>query len=218
MAPIRLLHHDPAAVPPGGSEVVCSVGGPLTTGHKEPAGHLFHDFVLKQNGFWGGSNARVLSAPRTCRAVILLTCQTCAEAAPEEVDDTADQSKDMPSRSSSQSLDDQPPPGYLPPAPPAHACRPPAACHGHPAPRFASAARRKQLLTCRSNRRVDWKGSKKKKKSKRSKEADLYGLLGLQNERWTANEQQIKLGRHTLLRPSPTPCSPPPHTLLCPAP
>ena len=62
-------------------------------------------------------------------------------------------------------------------------------------------------MTELSNRRVDWKGSKKKKKSKRSKEADLYGLLGLQNERWTATEQQIKLGACTLLSPSPTPYS-----------
>jgi hypothetical protein len=48
-----------------------------------------------------------------------------------------------------------------------------------------------QLLLCR----VSWKGSKKKKKSKREG-VDMYALLGLQNERWTATEKQIKDGEY----------------------
>jgi hypothetical protein len=45
--------------------------------------------------------------------------------------------------------------------------------------------------------RVSWKGKKKKKKKDdKSKKEDLYALLGLQNERWTATEAQIKLGEH----------------------
>lgn len=37
-----------------------------------------------------------------------------------------------------------------------------------------------------------WKGKGKKKKKQRSAEDDLYGLLGLQHERWTATADQIK--------------------------
>ncbi|MEW5320503.1 MAG: hypothetical protein WDW38_011571 [Sanguina aurantia] len=42
---------------------------------------------------------------------------------------------------------------------------------------------------------VSWKGSgKKKKKGKKKTEEDLYALLGLQHERWTATDAQLKLG------------------------
>ena len=46
--------------------------------------------------------------------------------------------------------------------------------------------------------RTSWKSKgKKKKKDDKSQKLDLYALLGLQNERWTATEAQIKLGeRH----------------------
>ena len=36
--------------------------------------------------------------------------------------------------------------------------------------------------------RVEWKGKKKKKKEKQPDKQDLYGLLGLHNERWTATD------------------------------
>jgi hypothetical protein len=39
--------------PDGGSEVVCSVAGPLQIAHKEPAGKYFHEAVLKQAGLFG---------------------------------------------------------------------------------------------------------------------------------------------------------------------
>lgn len=44
---------------------------------------------------------------------------------------------------------------------------------------------------------VSWKRSKSKRKlsDKKKKDADYYALLGLQNERWTATDQQIKLGK-----------------------
>ena len=43
--------------------------------------------------------------------------------------------------------------------------------------------------------RTSWKSKgKKKKKDDKSQKLDLYALLGLQNERWTATEAQIKLG------------------------
>ena len=42
--------------------------------------------------------------------------------------------------------------------------------------------------------RVEWKGKKKKKKDKQPDKQDLYGLLGLNAERWTATEAEIKLG------------------------
>ena len=42
-------------------------------------------------------------------------------------------------------------------------------------------------------RSVSWSGKKKKKKKNGSK-PDYYKLLGLQNERWMATENDIKLG------------------------
>lgn len=41
---------------------------------------------------------------------------------------------------------------------------------------------------------MNWKSSKKKKAKGKDKGQDLYLLLGLQNERWTANANQIKNG------------------------
>jgi len=41
---------------------------------------------------------------------------------------------------------------------------------------------------------VNWKGSKKKKNKGKKEGQDLYLLLGLQNERFMATEQQIKNG------------------------
>lgn len=43
---------------------------------------------------------------------------------------------------------------------------------------------------------VSWKRSKSKRKlaEKKKKDVDYYALLGLQNERWTATDAQIKLG------------------------
>ena len=37
----------------------------------------------------------------------------------------------------------------------------------------------------------------KGKKKKKTDQTDYYALLGLQQERWTATEQQIKLGKCT---------------------
>lgn len=51
--------------------------------------------------------------------------------------------------------------------------------------------------------RVSWTGKKKKKKKDGSK-LDYYKLLGLQNERWMATENEIKLGG--LLRPNAIAC------------
>lgn len=45
-------------------------------------------------------------------------------------------------------------------------------------------------------RRTNWKSKGKKKKKGSSDRVDLYALLGLQNERWTATELQIKNGAH----------------------
>ena len=44
--------------------------------------------------------------------------------------------------------------------------------------------------------RTNWKSKGKKKKKGASDRVDLYALLGLQNERWTATELQIKNGAH----------------------
>ncbi len=46
------------------------------------------------------------------------------------------------------------------------------------------------------SRRTNWKSKGKKKKKGGSDRVDLYALLGLQNERWTATELQIKNGAH----------------------
>ncbi len=45
--------------------------------------------------------------------------------------------------------------------------------------------------------RTNWKSKKKKKKKGKDGRLDLYALLGLQNERWTATDAQIKLGEST---------------------
>ena len=44
-----------------------------------------------------------------------------------------------------------------------------------------------------------WQNKGKKKKDK-SKQVDLYALLGLANERWTATDAQIKLGEQSKLQ------------------
>ena len=44
-----------------------------------------------------------------------------------------------------------------------------------------------------------WQNKGKKKKDK-SKQVDLYALLGLANERWTATDAQIKLGELSQLQ------------------
>ncbi len=38
----------------------------------------------------------------------------------------------------------------------------------------------------------------KGKKKKQSDKEDLYALIGLANERWTATDNQIKLGKHSM--------------------
>ncbi|KAK9863220.1 hypothetical protein WJX84_011390 [Apatococcus fuscideae] len=51
---------------------------------------------------------------------------------------------------------------------------------------------------------VEWKGKKKKKKDKQPDKLDLYGLLGLNAERWTATDNEIKLAyRKTALEHHP---------------
>lgn len=53
---------------------------------------------------------------------------------------------------------------------------------------------------------VSWKRSKSKRKlnDKKKRDADYYALLGLQNERWTATEQQLRLAyRRTCLEAHP---------------
>ena len=56
-----------------------------------------------------------------------------------------------------------------------------------PVARFSSQRLTAALLRCR------WQHKGKKKKQ--SDKEDLYALLGLANERWTANDNQIKLGQ-----------------------
>lgn len=41
---------------------------------------------------------------------------------------------------------------------------------------------------------MQWKSRGKKKKNKDEERTDLYGLLGLTHERWTATDNQIKNG------------------------
>jgi hypothetical protein len=64
------------------------------------------------------------------------------------------------------------------------------ACAGALGPRIARAAHI-AFLSCRTN----WKNSKKKKSKSKKEGQDLYLLLGLQNERWMANANQIKNGK-----------------------
>lgn len=55
-----------------------------------------------------------------------------------------------------------------------------------------SNASRSSLLDDQIPEGVSWKGSKKKKKKDGGPKLDYYKLLGLQNERWMADENQIK--------------------------
>ena len=55
-------------------------------------------------------------------------------------------------------------------------------------------ARAMALTQGTRTRRTNWKSKGKKKKKGGSDRVDLYALLGLQNERWTATELQIKNG------------------------
>ena len=54
------------------------------------------------------------------------------------------------------------------------------------------------MLSQASGYRTEFK-SKGKKKKKKSERPDLYALIGLVNERWTATENQIKLGASAML-------------------
>jgi hypothetical protein len=49
----RLLQYDAALVPEGGSAVYSQTTGLTKSYGKDPAGHLFHLFALKQAGLYG---------------------------------------------------------------------------------------------------------------------------------------------------------------------
>jgi hypothetical protein len=51
--PSRLIRYDQSLVPEGGAAQLCAASGPLSIGHKEPAGHFFHTAILKQQGLYG---------------------------------------------------------------------------------------------------------------------------------------------------------------------
>ncbi|CAL8462322.1 g1855 [Coccomyxa elongata] len=112
-------------VPAGGSAVLGSLAAPVKHKNKDAAGHIFHDYALRQSGFY---------ASKEEEAAVDVQQDSTVKASPSQ---------------GSFANDDQPPPG------------------------------------------VSWKGKKKKKK--KSEKEDLYALLGLQNERWTATDAQIKL-------------------------
>ncbi|KAG2484576.1 hypothetical protein HYH03_016619 [Edaphochlamys debaryana] len=126
---MRFLTFDETLRPDGGSEVLCSVAGPIPCEGKDAAGYYFHLRALQQAGLWEDPT------PPSAEASV-----TGAEG-------------DGPSTPGGAAADDdKPPPG------------------------------------------VDWKGGKAKKRKtvKRKDGADPYALLGLSNERWTANDAQIK--------------------------
>ena len=47
------LEYVQSAVPPNGSAVLCSLAAPVKHVGKDAAGHIFHDFALKQSGLLG---------------------------------------------------------------------------------------------------------------------------------------------------------------------
>lgn len=47
------LEYIEGAVPPNGSAVLCSLAAPVKHVGKDAAGHIFHDFALKQSGLLG---------------------------------------------------------------------------------------------------------------------------------------------------------------------
>lgn len=76
---IRLLAYDALLVPEAGYEVLCSVAGPLSISHKEPAGHKFHSAILKQSGLLSESMTTPLLAPLqlvpSCQPFCLVVCR-----------------------------------------------------------------------------------------------------------------------------------------------
>ena len=50
---LLLLTYDSGLVPAGGVEVVASPAAPVKSIGKDPAGHIFHKFALRQSGLFG---------------------------------------------------------------------------------------------------------------------------------------------------------------------
>ena len=50
---LLFLKHDPQLVPTGGYEVLASLAAPIKNLGKDAAGHRFHEYALRQAGFFG---------------------------------------------------------------------------------------------------------------------------------------------------------------------
>jgi hypothetical protein len=60
---LLLLEYNASLVPEGGAAVLCQLGAPIPSQGKDPAGHLFHDFALRQRGLL---SERAHAALRAC--------------------------------------------------------------------------------------------------------------------------------------------------------
>jgi hypothetical protein len=148
---LLLLEYNAGLVPEGGAAVLCQLGAPVPCHGKEAAGHLFHEFALRQSGLLselprpraGVARATQLAAAAATRPAIACAVpgraardpgrrggRSCAvrsasaaltrrarraeDPEPEDAETGSQDGKsgsEPLSRSSSQAIDDQPPPG-----------------------------------------------------------------------------------------------------------
>lgn len=62
------LGWDAAAVPEGGQEVYLAMAGMSKTWNKDPAGHIYHEYCLKQAGLFGAPLPRLVPSAGSVRA------------------------------------------------------------------------------------------------------------------------------------------------------
>ena len=57
---LKRIAYDSALIPSEGSEVCCELAAPAKHSNKDPAGHAFHAFALRQAGHVGKTGSRNL--------------------------------------------------------------------------------------------------------------------------------------------------------------
>ena len=68
---LKRIAYDCALVPSEGSEVCCELAAPAKHSNKDPAGHAFHAFALRQAGHVGEFYSRQISCVRHRRLIVL---------------------------------------------------------------------------------------------------------------------------------------------------
>ena len=58
---LKRIAYDSALIPSEGSEVCCELAAPAKHSNKDPAGHAFHAFALRQAGHVGAYHLQEIS-------------------------------------------------------------------------------------------------------------------------------------------------------------